>query len=141
MLHDERDNSVHTPPSGEALSSSFLIRPLPTANFGVVDSVLVGMALARQLAITEFLFSMRSNPLQFVHAVNRVDGETEAICLIANCQLHGRFNVSLLFVTAHMQVAVICATVSETVNQPGVAMEVKDDRLVGCEKRIKVRIG
>src|SRR6516225_5396067 len=140
MLHDELDNRVHTSPWCEALSSSLLIRPLPTANFGVVDSVLVSMALARKLAITKFFFSMRSNPLQFFHAVNGVDGKAEAVRLIVNCQLHGRVNVSLLFVTAHMQVPVICAAVSETVNQPGVAMEVENDRLVGCEERIKVRI-
>ena len=140
MLHDELDNSVHTSPWREGLSSSLLIRPLPTADLGAVDSVLVSMVLARKLAITEFLFSMRSNPLQFSHAVNGVDGEAEAVRLIVNCQLHGSVNVSLLFVTANMQVPVILAAVSETVNQPGVAMEVKNDRLVGREERIKVSI-
>jgi len=99
------------------------------------------MALALKLVITEFLFSMPSNPLQFLHAVNGVDGEAEAVGLIVNCQLHGSVDVSLLLVTTHVQVPVICAAVSETVNQPRIAMEVENDWPVGCEERIKVRIG
>jgi hypothetical protein len=39
-----------------------------------------------------------------------------------------------------MQVPVVCAAVGETVNQPGIAMEVKDDRLVDRKERIEVRI-
>src|SRR5215469_1436417 len=140
MLHDELDDCVHTSPWGEALTSSLLIRPLPTNDLGAVDSVLVSMALARKLTITEFFFSMRSNPLQFFHSVNGVDGEAEAVRLIVNGELHGRVNVSLLFVTADMQVPMICAAVSETVNQPRVAMKVENDRPVSCEERIKVRI-
>jgi hypothetical protein len=60
--------------------------------------------------------------------------------LIVNRQIHGGVNVSFLFVAAHMQVPMIFAPVSETVNQPGIAMEVKDDRLIGGEERVKVRI-
>src|SRR5208337_5227310 len=123
MLHDGLENGVQMSPYRGEPSSSLLIRPLPTANLGAVDSVVVSMAPARKLEITEFLFSMRSYPLQFPHAVNGVDGETEAVGLIVNRQLHGGVNVSLLFVAAHMQVLMICAAVSETVNQPGVAME------------------
>jgi hypothetical protein len=39
-----------------------------------------------------------------------------------------------------MQVAVVCAPIGEAVNQPGIAMEVKNDGLVSGEERIKVRI-
>src|SRR3974390_1768259 len=98
MLHDELDNGVHTSPWREALSSSLLIRPLPTADLRAVDSVLVSVALARKLAIAEFLFCMCSNPLQFPHAVNGVDGQAKPVSLIVNCQFHGSINVSLLFV-------------------------------------------
>src|SRR5215471_8459247 len=109
MLHDELDNRVHTSPWREAFSSSHFIGPLPTADLGAVDSVLVSVALALQLAIAELLFCMRSNSLQFHHAVDGVNGKAEAISLIVNRQLHGSINVSLLLVTAHMQFPVICA--------------------------------
>ena len=83
---------------------------------------------------------MRANPLQLRNAVNRVDGETEPVRLVVDCQLHGRVDVAFFLVTSHMQVAVVCAAVGETVNQPGIAMEVKDDRLVVGKERIEVRI-
>jgi hypothetical protein len=76
------------PASATSPSLHSVVRPLPTANFGAVDSLLVSMAPARKLAITEFLFSMRSYPLQFPRAVNGVDSETEAVSLIVNRQLH-----------------------------------------------------
>jgi hypothetical protein len=40
-----------------------------------------------------------------------------------------------------MQVVVTPAPVGQSVNQPGIAMEGKDDRLVGGEQRIKGRAG
>ena len=83
---------------------------------------------------------MRADPLQFWDAVNRVDRETEPVRLVVDCQLHRRVDVAFLLVTAHMQVAVVCAAIGETVNQPGIAMEVKDDRLVGRKERIEIRI-
>ena len=114
--------------------------PLPTADLRTVDSVLVSMAPACNLAIAEFFFGMRANPLQLRDAVNRVDCETEPVGLVVNCQFHWRVDVALLFVTAHMQVSVVRAAVGEAVNQPGIAVEVKDDRLVRRKQRIEVRI-
>lgn len=40
----------------------------------------------------------------------------------------GVSDVALLFVAAHMQIAVVSAAQSEPVNQPWIAMKVEDDR-------------
>src|SRR5208337_484708 len=121
-------------------SSLLVVRPLPTANPRTVDSVLVSMASACNLAVAKLLFSMRPNPLQFRNAVNGIDGETEPVRLVVNCQFHRRIDIALLFVAADMQIPVVCAPIGETVNQPGIAMEVEDDQLVGRKQRIEISI-
>src|ERR1700757_335061 len=83
---------------------------------------------------------MRADPLQSRDAVNRVNRETEPVRLVVDCQLHRRVDVALLFVAAHMQVAMVCAAVGETMNQPRITVKVKDDRLINSKERIKVRI-
>ena len=97
-------------------SSLLVVRPLPTANLRAVDSVLVSMVPACNLAVAKLLFSMRPNPLQFRNAVNGIDGETEPVRLVVNCQFHRRIDVALLLVAAHVQVPVVCPAVGETVN-------------------------
>lgn len=114
--------------------------PLPTANLRIVDAMLVRVAPACNLAIAEFLFRVGPNPLQRRNAVNRVDCQTEPVGLVIDRQFHWRVDISLLLVTAHVEVAVIRATVRESVYQPRVAMEVEDDWLICCEQRIEVSI-
>ena len=122
------------------MASLLLVRPLPTCDFRAVDPVLVSMATACDLAVAEFLFGMGTDPLKSRDPVNCVDCETEPVRLIVNCQFHRRVDVALLLVAAHMQVPVVCAAIGETVNQPGIAMEVKDDWLVYRKQRIEIRI-
>ena len=69
--------------------------------------MLVSMATTCNLAVSKFLFRVGTDSLQLRDAVNRVDGETETVCLVINCQLHGRIDVPLLFVTAHVQVSLL----------------------------------
>lgn len=47
---------------------------------------------------------------------------------------------AFLLVTAHMQVVVAVTPVGQSVNQPGIAVERKDDRPVGGEQCIKIVI-
>ena len=83
---------------------------------------------------------MRPDSLQFRDAVNRIDGETEPVRLVVDRQLHRRIDVALLLVTPYVQIPMVGAAVGETVNQPGIAMEIEDDRLVGRKERIEVRV-
>src|SRR5271167_134167 len=96
------------------VAPSFLpARPLPTANFRTVDPVLVSMTPACDLAIAEFFFGVRADPLEFRDAVNRVDRETEPVRLVVDCQLHWRVDVPFLFVTPHVHVLMVRAAIGE----------------------------
>src|SRR5215470_3720977 len=122
------------------LTSLLVVRPLPTTDLRAVDSVLVSMMAACNLAIPESLFGVGADSLQFRDAVNRVDGETESVRLVVDCQLHRCVDVPLLLITPYVQVPMVCAAVGETVNQPGITMEIEDDRLVDGKERIEVRV-
>jgi hypothetical protein len=98
------------------------------------------MTAACNLAIPEYLFGVRADSLQFRDAVNRVDGETESVRLVVDCQFHRCINVPLLLVTPYVQVPMVRAAVGETVNQPGITMKVEDDWLVDGKERIEVRV-
>ena len=54
----------------------------------------------------------------------------EAVNLVANRQVERSVDVAFLLVAANVQVLVIGAPVSQPVDQPGIAVEVEDDRLV-----------
>src|ERR1017187_9799257 len=97
-----------------AIRSPLVARPLPTANLRTVDPVLVGMTSACDLEIAEFFFGVRADPLQFRDAVNRVNRKTEPVRLVVDCQLHWRVDVPFLFVTPHVHVPMVRATIGET---------------------------
>ena len=69
---------------------------------------------------------------QLGHAVDDVDDQVKAGRLVQHRQLERRVDVALLPVAVHVQVLVALEPVGEPVNQPGVAVEVEDDRLVGA---------
>ena len=74
------------------------------------------------------------------HAVDDVDGQVEAVDLVVDRQLQRRVDVALLLVAADVQVVVVRAAVGQPVDQPGIAVEVEDDRLVVGEQRVEVAV-
>src|SRR5687767_703116 len=64
----------------------------------------------------------------------------KAVHLIEDDHIEWRGGCSLLFVTANMHIAMVCAPISEPMNEPWVSMKRKDDRLVLGEERIEVMI-
>src|SRR6478672_935962 len=104
------------------LASFLVVRPLPSVDLRAVDSMLVSIATAGNLAVPEFLFGVRADSLQVRDAVNRVDGEAESVRLVVDRQLHRRIDVAFLFVAAHVQVPMVRSAVSQTVNQPRIAV-------------------
>ena len=106
-------------------------RPLPPTDLRAVDAVLIRVVPAGNLPVAEFLLGVRADLLQLRDAVNRVDCKTEPVGLVVNGKFHGRVDIAFLFVPAHMQVVVIGAAIGQAVNQPGIAVEVEDYRLVG----------
>ena len=63
-------------------------------------------------------------------AVDDVNCQVEAVDLVQDGELQRGVDVALLLVAAHMDIAVIVTAIGELVNQPGIAVEVEDHRLV-----------
>src|SRR5688572_468582 len=99
------------------------IRPFPLIDLGLIDAVLVGVVLALDLHITQYLLGVGAGSLQGGYAVDDVDGDAEAVDLILDGQIERRVDVALFFVAAHVQVVVIGAPVGQAMNEPGIAME------------------
>ena len=82
--------------------------------------------------IAFFISSLRCAALvaQARHPVDDVDHQVEAVHLVQDRELQRRVDVALLLVAAHVQVVVVVEAVGELVDQPRIAVEVEDDRLV-----------
>src|SRR4051812_48435591 len=92
------------------------------------------------LLIQKLLFRVGADVVQLWHPIDYVNRQSEAIDFVVDGQLHRRIDVAAFFVAAHVQVPVICAAVSQPVNQPGVTVKVKDDRLIGGEQAVEIAI-
>ncbi len=62
------------------------------------------------------------------------------IDFVLNRQLHRRIDVAAFFVTAHVQVLVIGPVIGKPMNQPGIAVEVENDRLIDGKQAVEVAI-
>ena len=106
-----------------------LVRPLPRLNVGVIDAMLVSIIPALNLEIAEFLFCVSSDSLQLWNAVNRINGQAEAIDLVLDGQIERRVDVSFFLVAANVHVVMVRTPISQAMDQPRVAVEGEDD---GC---------
>ena len=83
------------------------------------------------------LFGVSGKVAELRHAVDHVTDEMEAVEVVAHDHIERRGRRLLLLVAANMDVAVVGAPV----DQPGIAVMGKDDRLVGREQRIEIVVG
>src|SRR4029450_603472 len=107
--------------------------PRPLIALRLVNSVLVGIALAVDLHVAQLLLDMRAGDPQARYPIDDVDRETEAVDLVTNGQIERRVDVALLLVAAHVQVLVIGAPVGQPMDQPRISVEVEDNGLVRGE--------
>ena len=75
------------------------------------------------------------------HPVDHVDREIEPVDLVADGELQRRVDIALFLVAADVEVAVVGAPVGKLVDEPGIAVEVEDDRLVEGEEAVEVPVG
>ena len=78
---------------------------------------------------------------QLRHAIDHVDDEMEARGLVQHRQLQRRVDIALFLVAADVQVLVSLEAIRKPVNQPRIAVEVEDDRLVGGEQAVELALG
>src|SRR5579859_4109588 len=116
------------------------VRPSPAGNIGLVSTVLIRVIPARDLLIVESFHSAAPNLLKLRHALDRVHGQTETINLVLNRQFQRRIDIALFLVAANVQILVICAAVRQAMDEPGVSVKIKNDRLIYREQRIKIPV-
>src|SRR5579859_7610135 len=79
--------------------SSLRRRPPPVSDFGPVDAFGVGVADAVDDLSLEPFLQVRCGRLQSGNAIDDIDGEVEAIDLIANGKLEGRVDIALFLIS------------------------------------------
>src|SRR5262249_23431509 len=84
-----------------------LERPLPIPNLRRIHAELVGVIFTCDLLVQQGLASARPGDAETRHAVDRVDGQAEAVGLVADGQLQRRIDVALLLVAAHVNVVLM----------------------------------
>lgn len=64
------------------------------------------------------------------HAINGINRQTESVCLVPDRQLKRRVNVALLPVPPNVEILAARAFVCQTMDHPGVAVEVEHNGFV-----------
>src|SRR5712691_3638194 len=100
-------------------------RPFPLANLWTIDPFRVRIVDALDDLVLEPIFGMRATGCEARHAVNNINGQTEPVDLIPNCQFQWRIDVALLPVSMNVKVLVVGSAIGELVNQRRIAMKVK----------------
>src|SRR5262245_54837213 len=62
----------------------------------------------------------------------------EAREFVQQSELEGRVDVAPLAIAMHMQVLVALESIRQSMNEPRIAMEAEDDRLVGREQAVEL---
>ena len=76
------------------------------------------MVLANDLLVAQILTNTGSCDVETGHPVDGVNGQAEAVRLVANGKLERRVDVAPLLVSADMDVVLVGPAVSEPVDQP-----------------------
>jgi len=103
--------------------------------------VLERIVPAGDLFVQELFPRVCPDSLEFRNSFDGIHGQTEAIDFIFDGQLQRRVDVALFLVAADVHVAVVRAAVRQSVDQPGIAVKIEDDRFVDSKQLIKISIG
>src|SRR6266567_492387 len=114
--------------------------PQPVADLRHILTMLRNVLLVLQEFVADRLFGIRRAGSEPRDAVNDIGHEMEPVQIIQDRHIERRRRGAFFLVAAHVEIGMIGAAVGEPVNQPRVAMEGKDDRLVLGEQHIKLWI-
>src|SRR5262249_19220739 len=111
----------------------FRLPPPPTADLGCVLTVLVDILLVVHERVADRLFGISRSRPQLRNAVNHISHQMEAVEIVTHTHVEGGGGCPLFLVPAHMQILMVGPPVGKPVNQPGVSVKCKYDRLIGSE--------
>lgn len=117
------------------------IGPPPVSPFGGVGAFGISVILALELLILELLPRSGSLVAKCLAIINRQHRKSKTIHLVPNGKLEWSVNVTLLLVASDVHQVLARATVGETVDEPGVRVEVEHDGLVVCEDGLVLAVG
>ena len=86
------------------------------------------------------LFCIGRTRTQPRHAVNHILHQVKAVEVVEHAHVEGRGGCSLFLVSTHVEIFMIRAAIGQAMNQPRVTMEIKNDRLVDGEQRVKILV-
>lgn len=95
--------------------------------------MLKGILTAGNLLVLQHFLDMGTRHLESGHAIDHVNRDAKAIDLVGHRQIQRRVDVAFFFVATHMDVVMVGPPVGEAVDQPGIAVKVKDYRLIEGE--------
>ena len=114
--------------------------PLPIPDFWHVFSVFGDVTLMLGKFFVDGLSYLGGDGMKMRHAVNGVGHEMKAVETVHHHLVKRRAGRAFLLVTVHMKIPMVFAAISEPVNQRGITMVSKDNRLIDSKEAVKVRI-
>ena len=119
---------------------ALLKRPAPFDYVRSIRAVFVRVLATGYLYVPELLLRVGATILEPGNAVYDIDSHSDAVYLILDGQFERSVVVALLLIAAHVHVLVVCSVVTMSVDQPGITMEVEDDRFVDGKETIEIAI-
>lgn len=117
-----------------------LVDPSPIADLGHILAVRANVSpVLKQFAVHRLLQS-DADALQLRHPVKHAMHEMVAIETVQHGHVEGCRRRAFLVVTTHVNVAVICPAVGETMDRPRVTMVSENHRPVGGKERVKLLV-
>src|SRR5271165_415891 len=101
-----------------AARRSLSIGPLPGRDVGPVYADSISVLFARDPLVDQFIAEAGGADAQAGDPVDGVNGQGEAVGLVADGQLQRRVDVAVLLVAAHVDVVLARPPVGESVDQP-----------------------
>ena len=123
-----------------ALTTRIVGRPRPVADVRRVLAVLARPHARAKARVLHLLAKVRGPLPEARHAVDDVHHEVEAVEVVEHHHVERRRRRSLLFVAAHVHVAVVGAPVGEAMDEPRIAVVGEDDRPVDREERVELGV-
>src|ERR1700751_3712330 len=96
---------------------------------------------ALDLQVAKLFLCVGDNVLEFRNPIDGVNRQAEAVDLVFDREFQWRVDISLFLVAAYMHAFMVLPAIGQAMNEPGIAMEVENHRLVYREKRVKIAVG
>ena len=116
-----------------------LLSPFPVSNFGEVYAVLSDVLSMLDELILHLLDEVRAAVAKLREIIDRRHDEVEAIQSVKDSHVEGRGDGALFDVAADVDVLVV-ASVSQLMDEAGIAVEGEDDGLVGGEDHVVISL-